>query len=115
MKKLAFLGILLLLLPAVSLFAEAQKWENVSIVDGMCLSKVKSDPDKHPKKCLLQCASEGYGILDKDGNYIKLDSAGTDQVVKLLNNTDKTDHLRFDVQGERNGDTIKVTSVAFHQ
>ena len=115
MKKLGLLAVLLLLLPLVSVYAEAQKWENVSLVDGMCLSKVKADPDKHPKKCLLQCASDGYGILDKDGNYIKLDSAGTDQVLKLLNNTDKTDHIRLDVQGERNGDTIKVSSVALHQ
>ena len=115
MKRLGVLAVLLLLLPLVSLYAEAQKWDNVSLVDGMCLSKVKADPDKHTKKCLMQCASDGLGILDKDGNFLKLDSAGSDQVIALLNKTDKTDHLRLDVQGERNGDTIKVASVSLHE
>ena len=116
MKKFGIIGIFLLILNAFPLLADQQKWENVPVIDSMCLSKVKADPDKHQKKCLVQCAADsGYGILDADGNYLKLDDAGKDKVIALLNDTDKTDHLRFNVEGERNGNVIKVKSVSFHE
>ena len=112
MKRLSTLFALLFLLSALPLFAEQQTWKDVSVIDTMCLSKVKADPDKHERKCLLQCGEMGgYGILDADGNFLKLDDAGNEKLLALLKASDKKDHIRATVEGEKSGDTIKVSSV----
>ena len=82
----------------------------VPVVDGHCISKVKADPDKHPTSCAVQCAKGGYGLLTSDGTYVKFDAAGNEKVLAALKATDKKDHLRADVAGERSGDTIKLSS-----
>ncbi len=114
MNKLSILCILLLVLFSLPLLAEQQTWENVAVLDGMCLTKVKADPDKHERKCLLQCVKSDYGILESDGNYLKFDDAGNEKVLGLLKNTEKNDHIRVTVQGERAGDIIKVASVSLN-
>ena len=92
--------------------AAAETWKGVPVVDTMCVSKVKSDPDKHTTDCALKCAGGGYGLLTADGTYLKFDAAGNDKTVAALKATKKTDHLRATVVGERDGDTIKVASVS---
>jgi len=77
----------------------------------MCLSKFKANPDKHATSCALQCVKGGYGIIDADGTYLKLDAAGNEQALAALKATKKTDHLRATVVGVRDGATIKVVSV----
>lgn len=115
MKKLCMVFVMLLALTTLPLFADQQTWKDVSVVDTMCLSKVKADPDKHERKCLLQCGEMGgYGILDADGNYLKLDDSGNEKLLALLKNSDKKDHIRVTVEGEKSGDTIKVTSVSLN-
>jgi hypothetical protein len=110
MNKLCILGVFLILLCGLPLFAEQQTWENVPVVDGMCLSKVKADPDKHQRKCMIQCANSGYGLIDADGNYLKFDDAGNEKVLAILKESDKTDHIRMTIEGERTGDVIKINS-----
>ncbi len=100
--------IVALSLPCVAL---AATWENVPLVDQMCLSKVKADPDRHPTSCLLKCASSGYGILAGDGTYVKLDKAGNAKAVAALKKTSKKDHIRVNVSGEQKGDVIEVASL----
>ena len=90
--------------------AAAEEWKDVPVVDGHCISKVKADPDKHPTSCAVQCAKGGYGLLTSDGTYVKFDAAGNEKVLAALKATDKKDHLRADVVGERSGETIKLTS-----
>jgi hypothetical protein len=115
MKRLSTLFALLFLLAALPLFADTQTWKDVPVVDTMCLSKVKADPDKHERKCLLQCGDMGgFGILDADGNYLKLDDAGNAKLLDLLKASDKKDHIRATVEGEKSGDTIKVSSVTLN-
>lgn len=115
MKRLSTLFALLFLLSTLPLFAEEQTWKDVSVIDTMCLSKVKENPDKHERKCLLQCGDMGgYGILDADGNYLKFDDAGNTKVQALLKDSDKKDHIRVTVAGEKSGDTIKVSSVSLN-
>jgi hypothetical protein len=92
--------------------AAAETWKDVPVVDTMCVSKVKSDPDKHTTDCALKCAGGGYGLLTADGTYLKFDAAGNEKTVAALKATKKTDHLRATVVGERDGDTIKVASVS---
>ena len=90
--------------------AAAEEWKNVPVVDGHCINKVKSDPDKHPTSCAVQCAKGGYGLITSDGAYVKFDEAGNEKVLAALKATEKKDHLRADVVGERSGETIKLTS-----
>ena len=108
MRKIAIATLFTFLL-AGSLFAET--WKNVSVVDNNCAQKVKADPDAHTRSCALKCATSGFGIVTSDGQFLKLDSAGNEKVVSALQKSDKKDHLRVTVSGEKQGDTIKTSSV----
>ena len=96
---------------ALPLAATAETWKNVPVIDTLCLTKVKANPDSHTTACALQCAKGGYGLLAADGAYLKFDQAGNDKTVAALKATKKTDHLRATVEGDREGDTVKVKSV----
>jgi hypothetical protein len=110
MRKTAMLALTgLLVLP---LAAAAETWSNVSVVDTLCLEKVKADPDKHPKACALKCEKGGYGVLTTDGKYLKFDAAGNEKTVAALKASKKDASLRATVVGDRDGETIKVTSIA---
>src|SRR5262245_33923451 len=98
-----------LLLAAAPLAAET--WTNVSVIDTNCLAKVKADPDKHPVSCALQCAKGGYGLRLKDGTYLKFDAAGNEKTLAALKETKKTDTIRATVEGDRDGESVKVKSV----
>src|SRR5262245_56423424 len=89
----------------------AETWTNVSVIDTSCLAKVKSDPDKHPVSCALQCAKGGYGLLLTDGTYLKFDAAGNEKTLAALKETKKTNTIRATVEGDKDGETIKVKSV----
>jgi len=108
MKRLQML-VGVLLLTAVPLAAET--WTAVPVIDTKCLPKVKADPDKHPVACALQCAKGGYGLLTKDGAYLKFDAAGNEKTLAALKETKKTDSIRATVEGDRDGDLIKVKSL----
>ena len=112
MKRL-FAAAVLVAFSALPALAAEKTWTNVSVVDTMCYSKVKADPDKHPTSCALKCAKSGYGII-ADGEYLKLDEAGNKKVVAALKESKKTDHIRATVTGERDGDTVKVTSITLN-
>ena len=108
MKRIFAVMMLAVALPA---FAAAEVWNNVAIVDTQCAAKVKADPDSHTRDCAMACAKSGFGIVDKDGNYLKFDANGNAEAVKLLQGTTKKDHLRVSVTGEKQGDTIHVQSL----
>ncbi len=109
MRKLAAAALLVTM--GTPCLAAAATWENVSLVDEMCLSKVKANPDKHPTSCLLKCADSGYGVLTADGTFVKLDAAGTKLAMTELKKTKKKDHVRVNVTGEQKGDVIQVSSI----
>src|SRR5262249_16664007 len=90
----------------------AETWTGVSVIDTKCLSKVKADPDKHPVACALQCSKGGYGLLTKDGSYLKFDAAGNEKTLAALKATKKSDRSRATVEGDRDGETIKVKSIS---
>ena len=112
MKKRAVLVIAVAGLLALPLAAAAETWKNVPVVDTLCISKVKADPDKHTTQCALQCSKGGYGLLTTDGTYLKFDAPGNEKTIAALKATKKADHLRATVVGERNGESIKVASVS---
>jgi hypothetical protein len=99
------------LLGALPLVTCAASWENVPLVDRTCADTAKDVPDDHPRDCLLQCASSGYGILDH-GTWVALDEAGDEKAVAALKATRRKSHIRVDVTGERTGAVIHVTSLA---
>src|SRR5438477_12342332 len=110
MKKLAFL-FLLLGLSALPVFAAAETYKDVAVVDVNCSKKVAADPDSHPRACALKCAASGFGIVTKDKQFLKFDAEGNTKIVEALKASDKKDHLRVDVSGDVQGDTLKVRSI----
>lgn len=97
---------------ALPFAAAAETWKNVTVIDTLCVSKFKADPDKHTTQCALQCVKGGYGLIDRDGSYLKFDAAGNAKTVAALKATKKADHLRATVTGEKDGDTLEVSSIA---
>jgi len=108
MKMLSWLAVILL---AMSAIASAETFKDVPVVDVNCSKKVAGAPDAHPRACALKCAASGFGILTSDNRFLKLDAAGNSQIVDALKASDKKDHLRVDVSGDVEGDTIKVASI----
>lgn len=108
MKRAVVLMAACLALPA---FAAAENWSNVSMIDTQCSTKAKANPDAHTKSCAMACAKSGFGIIDNNGNYLKFDAKGNQEALKLLESSNKTDHIRVDVSGKKDGDVIHVQSV----
>jgi hypothetical protein len=102
---------LLLGLGAISALAAAETYDNVPVVDVNCSKKAAADPDSHTRACALKCEASGFGILTKDDRFLKFDAQGNASIVQALKASDKKDHLRVDVTGDVDGDTLKVTSV----
>jgi len=89
----------------------AESWKDVALVDNNCSAKVKADPDAHTKDCAVKCEKSGYAIVASDGTVFKLDAKGNKEAAAALKATTKTDHLRVNVSGTKDGDTIKVASL----
>jgi hypothetical protein len=104
-------SLLALGLMATPALAETQTFKDVSVVDVACSKKVAADADSHTRDCALMCAKSGYGIVTADKKFLKFDADGNAKIAAALKASDKTDHLRVNVSGDVQGDTIKVASV----
>jgi uncharacterized membrane protein YphA (DoxX/SURF4 family) len=91
--------------------AASETFKDVSVVDVNCSKKVAENPDAHTRDCALQCAMSGFGMLTADKKFVKFDEAGNARVKEALQASKQKDHLRADVSGEVQGDTLKVTSI----
>ena len=109
MRKIASL-ILLLGLRALPCLA-AETYNNVAVVDVNCSKKVAPDPDAHTRACALKCEKSGFGIVTQDKQFLKFDAEGNARIAEALKASDKKDHLRVDVSGDVQGDTLKVSSI----
>ncbi len=94
------------------LLAESATWTNVPLVDSNCSNKVKDNPDAHTRECALMCAKSGYGIWTVEGKYLKFDAAGSEKALALLKGSEQKDHLRVDLTGVLDGETLQVESIA---
>jgi len=67
----------------------------------------------HTKQCALmdQCKASGYGVVEADGRFLKLDAKGNKQAVKALEGTSKKSDITVTVDGTVKGDTIQVSSL----
>jgi hypothetical protein len=108
-KVVSFL--VLLGLAAIPGFAAVESFNDVAVVDVNCSKKVAADPDSHTRACALKCAASGFGIVTKDKQFLKFDAEGNTKIVEALKASDKKDHLRVDVTGDVQGDTLKVSSI----
>lgn len=109
-RTVAIVTVLLFALSFAPLMAET--WTNVSIVDQNCQSKVKDNPDAHQRGCVLKCSDSGLGILTAEGQFLKFDASGNEKAIAALEASDKEDHLRATVEGQQEGDTIRVESIS---
>jgi hypothetical protein len=109
MRRIAVLFLLLGLFALPSFAAES--YNNVAVVDVNCSKKVAADPDSHTRACALKCAAGGFGIVTQDKQFLKFDAQGNQKITEALKASDKKDHLRVDVSGDVQGDTLKVTSI----
>jgi hypothetical protein len=81
------------------------------MVDVSCSKKATANPDAHTRDCALACATSGFGIVTKDQQFLKFDAAGNARIADALKASSKKDHLRVNVDGDVQGDTLKVISV----
>lgn len=109
MKVLA--SILALGMLAAPALAATKSFKDVSVVDVKCSSKVAANPDAHTRSCALMCAKSGYGVITADKKFLKFDADGNAKIAQQLKDSKATDHLRVDVTGDVQGDTLKVESI----
>jgi hypothetical protein len=91
--------------------ALAADFKNVAVVDVACSKKVAADADSHTRDCALMCEKSGFAIVTADKKILKFDASGNAKVLEQLKASDKADHIRVNVTGDVDGDTIKVSSV----
>ncbi len=109
MRKLAWLALsVIIALPQLAL---AESFKDVPVVDKNCSAKVASAPDTHTRDCAVKCAASGFGIITSDQKFLKFDEAGNRQITEQIKASSQKDHLRVDVDGTVQGDTLKVSSV----
>jgi hypothetical protein len=91
--------------------AATQSFNDVSVIDVSCSKKAAANLDAHTRQCALVCSKSGYGIMTADNQYLKFDAEGNAKILEQLKASTKTDHLRVNVTGDVQGDTLKVQSV----
>ncbi len=104
-------SLLALGLMAAPALAATQTFNDVSVVDVACSKKAAADADSHTRECALGCKESGFGIVTADKKFLKFDADGNAKILEQLNGSSKADHMRVNVSGDVQGDTIKVTSV----
>jgi len=103
--------VVLLGLCASPALALAESYQNVPLMDANCSRKAVANPDGHTRDCALKCAASGFGIVTKDQHFLKFDAAGNAKITDALKASDRKDHLRVNVNGDVQGDTLQVASV----
>jgi hypothetical protein len=98
------------------------------LVDGAAFQGVVVDRNcgddilKHGRQIILKqrrdCSlmkhylRDGYGIVTNDNNFFKFDDLGNKKAIQLLKNINHKDDLKVIVNGDIDGDTIKVTNMS---
>lgn len=109
MKNIATL-LILAGLGVVPAFAATATFSDVPVVDVSCSKKAAANPDAHTKSCALACEKSGFGIL-ANNKFLKFDAKGNQEILQELKASQKADHLRVNVKGDVQGNTLKVSSV----
>jgi hypothetical protein len=87
------------------------------LMDKMCFMKAVKEGQKaaaiHMRQCAMMpdCGKGEYGVFTVDNKYLVFDAIGNEQAIAALKTSRKNDNLRAKVNGELDGDTIKVSSL----
>lgn len=126
MRRIVSIAVALIVLSAIPATLaqsseDAAKAKTVTgiLQDKACSNKSMRDSDpymaasKHTRACAMMgpCAGSGYGIVTKDGKFLKFDAKGDEQAKALLEKTTKKDNLAVSVEGTMSGDILEVKSI----
>jgi hypothetical protein len=69
--------------------------------------------EAHTRECLLMpaCEKSGYGVYTTDDKFLKFDEAGNRKALAAIKASMKLDDFEVQVNGDVQGDTIKVVSL----
>ena len=122
MKKILFAAVAVcgLTLSGVALRAADEKAADKGttfkgvLIDNACGEKKKTEEDaaKHPKSCAAKssCEESGYQLVS-GSDHLKFDDKGNKLAKEYLAKNDKNDATKVTVEGTKDGDDLKVTSI----
>ncbi len=88
------------------------------VIDRNCAQDILKDGRQNVFRRKRECSlmqhyvRSGYGILTDDKKFFKFDDAGNRQAIRLLKNTRDKDNLKVVVNGDIQGDTVKVSAMS---
>jgi hypothetical protein len=118
-RRIVGLG-MVLLLAGVALAANNAKSVKLTgyLIDNACSARANTEGGaekvkNHTVKCAMMpnCEKSGYAVY-ADGKLYKLDEAGNKKAAELYKNTKVEKGLQVSVEGEVDGDSLKVKSMS---
>ena len=85
---------------------------NGHLMDTMCAAKKLDQASSHTAQCMKDCATSGFGLVTKDGKYLKFNEGGNAKALKALKADNRQANLQVKVTGELKGSVIQVDSIA---
>jgi hypothetical protein len=92
---------------SLALTAQQQTWTGY-LSDAACSRQIVAD---HPVSCMKGCERSGFGIVRKDGSFLKFDADGNKIARQLLDETSKQKEVEVEVSGSIEGQTIRVREI----
>ncbi len=90
--------------------AVAGEWTGF-LMDTMCAAKKIDQAATHTADCMKSCSKSGFGLVTKEGEYLKFNEAGNARALKALDASSKQDHLEVKVSGTLKSGVIQVDSI----
>jgi type II secretory pathway predicted ATPase ExeA len=96
--------------------AQAAEIQGV-IADWNCVNNmVKNGREKtlrqdHSCSLMKNFKRQSYGLITDDKKFYRLDDAGKQQVIQVLQDSSDRDNLRVLVRGDLDGNTIKINNL----
>ena len=118
-RRILSLG-MVLLLAGFALAAKDSKSVKLTgyLIDNACSGRANTDGGaekvkNHTVKCAMMpnCEKSGYALY-ADGKLYKLDEAGNKKASEIYKNTKVERGLQVTIEGEADGDSIKVKSMS---
>jgi hypothetical protein len=81
------------------------------LMDTMCAANKLDQASSHTAQCMKDCAKSGYGLVTKDGKYLKFNEGGNAKALTALKADNREANLQVKVTGELKGSMIRVESI----
>ena len=104
MRKTSTLALALLL---AGMAAPAAEFEG-HLMDAMCAATRLNQAAGHTLRCIKNCSKSGFGLVTKEGQYVRFNEAGNVRALRELKETAKQDNLLVKVSGEMKDGVIQV-------